>query len=204
LTLDLDRQRASRDLHPFDLLFIQTGTTENGNSGEPRNNLAEQLQLFPSQFGQIKKYSRNIPARLCESSDESRGNRVALQIYCDDRDRARRPLGGIHCGGTARPDSVNLQPDKVAHEIGQPGAFGISIFNGEVSSVCVTELVEPLPEGLVSRWRNGSRSKYTDPIDSRRLLSLDGERHKSKADSENEREPDQPHEHLGGGWLAGV
>jgi hypothetical protein len=31
-----------------------------------------------------------------------------------------------------------------------------------------------------------------------------GERRKHGADSENDREPDQPHRHLGGGWLAGV
>jgi NADPH:quinone reductase-like Zn-dependent oxidoreductase len=28
-------------------------------------------------------------------------------------------------------------------------------------------------------------------------------RHKREAESENDREPDQPHGHLGGGWLAG-
>ena len=36
-----------------------------------------------------------------------------------------------------------------------------------------------------------------------RLLRLGGERRKNKAESENDREPDQPHGHLGGGWLAG-
>src|SRR5207245_10084044 len=42
-----------------------------------------------------------------------------------------------------------------------------------------------------------------DPVDLPRLLRLHGERRKNKADSENDREPDQPHGHLGGGWLAG-
>jgi hypothetical protein len=35
------------------------------------------------------------------------------------------------------------------------------------------------------------------------LLRLDGERRESEANSKNDREPDHPHEHLGGGWLAG-
>jgi hypothetical protein len=34
------------------------------------------------------------------------------------------------------------------------------------------------------------------------LLRLADERRKNEADSENDREPDQPHVHLGGGWLA--
>jgi len=35
------------------------------------------------------------------------------------------------------------------------------------------------------------------------LLRLTSERRKKQADNENDREPDQSHEHLGGGWLAG-
>jgi hypothetical protein len=35
-------------------------------------------------------------------------------------------------------------------------------------------------------------------------LRLGGERRKRETESKNDREPDQPHGHLGGGWLAGV
>jgi hypothetical protein len=35
------------------------------------------------------------------------------------------------------------------------------------------------------------------------LLFLRGDRRKSEAESEHDREPDQSHEHLGWGWLAG-
>src|SRR5438445_8299692 len=34
-------------------------------------------------------------------------------------------------------------------------------------------------------------------------LRLGGDWREKLAESENDREPDQPHEHLGGGWLAG-
>jgi hypothetical protein len=34
------------------------------------------------------------------------------------------------------------------------------------------------------------------------LLPRSSERRKNEAESENDREPDQPHAHLGGGWLA--
>jgi hypothetical protein len=36
-----------------------------------------------------------------------------------------------------------------------------------------------------------------------RLLGVDTVRRKCEADRENDREPDQPHGHLDGGWLAG-
>src|SRR4029434_651020 len=51
--------------------------------------------------------------------------------------------------------------------------------------------------------RGGRRGEdEADAVDLPDLLRLYGER-RSKADSENDREPDQPHGHLGGGWLAG-
>jgi hypothetical protein len=46
-------------------------------------------------------------------------------------------------------------------------------------------------------------SQVTDPVDLARLLRVGGER-RCEAERENDRKPDQPHGHLGGGWLAGV
>jgi hypothetical protein len=96
------------DLHRSKLGSVQDRVTENGNTGELGNNFFEKLQLFPSQFRQVKKYSRNIAAGLCESSGESLGNRVTLQIYGDHRDRARRTLGRLHGGGSARIDNIDI------------------------------------------------------------------------------------------------
>ena len=45
--------------------------------------------------------------------------------------------------------------------------------------------------------------KRASAADLFRLLRPSRERRKSETDSENDREPDQRHEHLGGGWLAG-
>jgi len=53
-----------------------------------------------------------------------------------------------------------------------------------------------------NRW-SGHR-KEPDLSELGRLLRVSRERRKRDAESENDREPDQPHEHLGGGWLAGV
>jgi hypothetical protein len=46
--------------------------------------------------------------------------------------------------------------------------------------------------------------RESDPPDLPSLLRLSDERRKKHAETENDREPDQPHRHLGGGWLAGV
>jgi hypothetical protein len=37
-----------------------------------------------------------------------------------------------------------------------------------------------------------------------RLLCVGADRRKCESDRDNDRKPDQPHGHLGGGWLAGV
>ena len=48
------------------------------------------------------------------------------------------------------------------------------------------------------------RKEYSDSITAHGLLRLGGKRRENEPDSENDREPDQSHWHLGGGWLAGV
>jgi hypothetical protein len=48
--------------------------------------------------------------------------------------------------------------------------------------------------------RRGPRPEITYPGC---LLCVGGVRRQREADSENDREPDPPHRHLGGGWLAG-
>ena len=63
-----------------------------------------------------------------------------------------------------------------------------------------SELTQGIREGLRQRMR--APAQQTDSIDPLALLRSGGERRKSKAAGEND-EPDQPHGHLGGGWLAG-
>ena len=75
------------------------------------------------------------------------------------------------------------------------------LVNDKVSSFRVAELAQPLFERLEERWWNWSRSEHADAQGFRCLLRLSGERRKSEADRENDREPDPPHGHLGGdGW----
>jgi hypothetical protein len=51
---------------------------------------------------------------------------------------------------------------------------------------------------------SGGTKKITDPMHARWLLCLASEQRGEEAESDNDREPDQPHGRLSGGWLAGV
>jgi len=57
---------------------VQNWVTKNGDPREPRNNLLEELQLLSAELRQIEEHARNISAGLCESADESRGDRVTF------------------------------------------------------------------------------------------------------------------------------
>src|SRR4030095_4337691 len=78
----------------------------------------------------------------------------------------------------------------------------------EVLAFDITKRAQTLPECLLSclkRTRRGRgadvRHEPPDPVHFCRLLCLGYGRRKSEAESENDREPDQPHGHLGGdGW----
>jgi hypothetical protein len=63
----------------------------------------------------------------------------------------------------------------------------------------LTKPVEVAAEDVVVR----TGIEHADAVRLPRLLSLDGEWRKNERQSEKD-EPDQPHGHLGGGWLAGV
>jgi hypothetical protein len=67
--------------------------------------------------------------------------------------------------------------------------------------------LEPLPECRKLGRRFGIVlsivHQHADASQLVRLLRFGRERHESETDSENDREPDQSHRHLGGGWLAG-
>ncbi len=82
----------------------------------------------------------------------------------------------------------------------------VSPLNADVLPLHVPKLSQSLPECLeadqVSGMGNSSQESY--PRDFLWLLRDGGARHGEEIDNENDREPDPPHGHLGGGWLPGV
>src|SRR5262249_28304787 len=76
--------------------------------------------------------------------------------------------------------------------------------NNEILALGVAQLAQSLFKGLKYPCRARITGRqYSDPGNFSRL-SFNSERRENETDSENDREPDPPHTHLGGGWLAGV
>src|SRR4029450_13384405 len=126
----------------------------------------------------------------------------------DDRDRLGRLLGGLARCSTHRHDDVHLQTDQVGREDGVAIglALGPSGLDGDVLTFHIAQVAQSVAEGfetaLPSLVRMGTRREITYP--GHLLPGLGRSRaewRKREADSENDREPDQPHGHLGGdGW----
>jgi len=98
-------------------------------------------------------------------------------------------------------DDINLERNQFGRERGEPLglSLGISVFNRDVAALDVTEVTQSLEEGISQVGGSGHVERQVAySSDLGRLLGLGGERGKNETDSENNREPDQPHEHLGG------
>jgi hypothetical protein len=99
-----------------------------------------------------------------------------------------------------RYDDVRLEPDQLGREGGQPvePTLRKSIVDDNILALSLPELAQPFPERIEVRRRigKGPRPKKTYPRQLPRLLPLSGERRKSEAERENDREPDQTHGHL--------
>src|SRR2546426_2390400 len=113
-----------------------------------------------------------------------------------------------HCTGIRRDhDDVYLEPDQLGQETREK--FGPplrpAIVDSDLLALHVAQLAEALAERIEEMPVHRVRAclEKSHPIEFPRLLGLGRERHRDEADSENDREPDQPHGHLGGGRLAG-
>jgi hypothetical protein len=104
-----------------------------------------------------------------------------------------------------RHDQVNLQTNQLSREGRQPfvAAISRSVIDDEVLLLDIPKFAQTsskaIEVGSIVRRRRSLED--ADAIDLLRLR-LDGERRKREAHSENDRKPDPPHGHLGGGWHA--
>jgi len=84
--------------------------------------------------------------------------------------------------------------------------FRRAVFDGDRLAFDPAQFAKPVEKGGALRRRRfaeGSENKISEARDLHRLLCF-CTRRKREAESENDREPDQPHDHLVEGWLAGV
>src|SRR4029450_5003089 len=107
-------------------------------------------------------------------------------------------------------EDIDRETDQYGGKIGQPfkSPVSIAILDDDAFPVHIAELAQRLLESGDTTLDDFSREacQKTDPRNSLpRLLPLDSERRKNEAESETDREPDQPHRPLvgmAGGSLA--
>ena len=105
------------------------------------------------------------------------------------------------------PTLPNRYPEILARTVaGQPGQpFGVPVpseFEHKVLDVLL-QLLHELGRGAFSSFRPAV-GEPADSVRLSRLLCPSAERRKIETESEDDREPDRPHGHLGGGRLEGV
>ena len=95
-------------------------------------------------------------------------------------------LAASGCGRRRRDDDVDLQPDQLGREVGQPvePTLRESILDDDVLALDPPELTQPFPERLAGTAVTGGRAgrEEADPIDLPRRLRLGGERRGEEAE----------------------
>jgi hypothetical protein len=110
--------------------------------------LLEQGELFPGHLGQHGGRSGDVLARAREAGDEPAPQRIA-HAHHDDGSRPGRTLGGQGGLRHDRDDDVDLEPDQLHREVGEPlePPLRPSGLEGDVLSLHPGELTERVAEG---------------------------------------------------------
>src|SRR5262245_24168447 len=119
------------------------------NLGETRNNLLEQLETLPGQFGTKDGKPRDISPRSRKAADKTGAHRIANACH-DDGNGAGRLL---ECAGTRSPlrhDDVDVEADQLRREAreGIEHPFCPSVLDDDILSFQVTEIAKALPKCL--------------------------------------------------------
>src|SRR4029453_787702 len=110
-----------------------------------------------------------------------------------------RLVDGLGGGGPCRHDYLSPLSEQLCDEAGKTLVlpFRPSILDGEILSLDVAQLAQALAEWPDEIGLQGRRGVPEDPSP----VPFPGEWRCEEANGENDREPDQPHAHLGGdGW----
>ena len=175
------------------------GVEDDGNAREPGNGALEQLQAFDACLRHHHRKPGDVAARPREAGHVAGGDRVRV-AHEDDGDRRGRPFRRLGVDGTWYDDDIDLEPNKFLRQFAHPFWLPLRppVLDGDVPTLHVAQVAKPLPKSFGGfRKRGRTVPQKTDAVDLRRLLRMRGEWRKNETDSENDREPDQPHGHLG-------
>src|SRR5207245_5620216 len=149
-------------------------------------------------------HPRDIAARTREALDESHAHRILGNRHHDGGLRSSL-LHGHGCSVDVHHEHIYVEVREFGSESGNPlpAALSESAFNRNILSLDVALV----PQALLECFQNpmlsssGTRVQVPDPGYLPRSLCFGAAQRQSKAKGENDREPDQPHGHLGeDGW----
>ena len=101
----------------FKLRRVEAGNAKDCDTRGVGNNLFEQPKLLPDQLRDIKKHSRNVAARAGKTPDISLRDRIALQIYPDDRNADRGIAGSGERRWSRRENDSHIEPNQIGRSL---------------------------------------------------------------------------------------
>src|SRR5215475_9721498 len=155
---------------------------------DPRDGLVEQLQTLADQIRNEGGQPREIAARPRKAADEPAGHGIDRNE--DNGNGAGRLLGGAGHRCAADYDDINLERNQFCGEGGEPLvlSLGISVFNDDIATHDVPEVLESLEKGLADLGNGRDAPKVAYASELGRLLRLGGERRKqNRAHARKER-----------------
>jgi hypothetical protein len=122
---------------------------EHRNPGGLRDHCLQELQPLTAELGTVARQAGDVRRRSREVRDESGADRIR-HTGEDDRDRSRRLLGRHSCRRAGGDDHAWSQSDQLRCELEQAlwPSTRESVLDGDVLTLDVTKLAQPLPEGV--------------------------------------------------------
>jgi hypothetical protein len=148
------------------------------------------------------RHSGNVSTRPCERGDDPLGHCVGRGPH-DNRDCCRHTLCSKGGQTLPRHEDINLSGHKFVRELFKVAValLGAAALDDEVAPLNIAEFPQPLAKGRRKSIVHRKEREISDPVNLSGLLRLDSDRRGPDQKGENDREPDQPHRHLGGdGW----
>jgi hypothetical protein len=153
---------------------------EGSDPTDLRNGLREVFQTLADKLRGEDGQSRDIAARLRQAGDEPARHRIGNKSE-ENGEGPGRLLRGQGGGCGCGHDDMNLERNQFGRKSGEPLELplGISVFDYEVATLDVTEVTQPLAEGLLEvRDRVGRQVAYSKDLG--RLLRPRGKRRRER------------------------
>ena len=130
---------------------------EDANARGVRHGLLEEIEVLDPHLEPLMRPSRHVATRAREAGDEAALHRI--RDTADDNGDG--PGGALGRHGRRRgarcEDHVDLQPDELGRELGQPLVLplGGADLEDDALTLDPAEISEAVPEGLVERRARG-------------------------------------------------